>query len=294
MRRSWYERNEEHRISEDWVKLHCKNITKREKRLLEIVYERRIVRRDHLEIIHEDYRNIPRRTNVINRSIKKLFDCMALDKVHEKPEFMEGNLPAIVAIDKAGSIILNKPFKRRIKQEKRIINQKEMIFREIPPNFSHFHGINALETITIQWILSKNYKFKWFLAQYNEKRFKFNQEDVILIPDVFVVINANNSIFLFFLEYDTGTEDRGNKSRFPVIDEKLDKYRRYKATGVWKEEWWAKQVVTGFPLMLFVTEDPYRIDHINKESKKMGLHVDAILVSDYTKKLDSLVERLSE
>jgi hypothetical protein len=288
MRSGWYERIEYPRINEDWVKLHCKNITRRERELLRIINYRKLVRRDHLEILSPDYRTISMRTNVLNRSIKKLFEKSCIDKVHEEPEFMTGNLPAIVAVDRAGAIILGTNFKQRIKHIKRIINNETKIFREIPPNYPHLHGINKLEVDTTLWALERGYKFKWYLEQNNKKTFSYNGEDIGLIPDVFLILNTNPRIFLFFLEYDTGTEDNRRAKTFPTLLEKMEKYQKYKAIGAWKDEWWAKKINAGFPLVLFITDDDRRIDFIKERGSKIGLHVDAVYSSNYIKKLDSL------
>lgn len=288
MRKKWYERIEHARISEDWVRLHCKNVTDREKKLLEIIYERKLVRRDHLEILHPGYRDIPRRTNVINRSIKKLYELMCLDKVHEQSEYMKGNLPAVLAIDKAGALLIGKPFKRRIKQVKKTVGQEQIVIRELPSNYPHIHGINKLEVIITEWALKHGFRFRWFLENENEKQFIFNGERVILIPDVFTIINAKGKIALFYIEYDTGKEDNRNKTTFPTIYEKLQKYYWYKLTGIWKKEWWAVKIKTDFPMILFVTEDKGRIEYVKEKAKNFGLNLDAILESEFEFKLDRL------
>jgi hypothetical protein len=92
---------------------------------------------------------------------------------------------------------------------------------------------------------------------------------------------------LYFIEYDTGSENRGYSKTFPVLLEKLDKYQKYKMLNGWREEWWAKKINTDFPLLLFVTEDEKRIKYIKETGAKMGLIIECLLSSDYIKFLNS-------
>lgn len=292
-KRGWYERENINRITHDWVSSHCKNLTRREKELLKIVNDRKLVRRDHLEIIHRGYRNAgDSRTSVLNRSIKKLFDKMCLDKVHEESEFMKGNNPSIVALDRAGAMVLNTPFKRRIKQKSRLIGTEKYVFRELPSNYKHIHGVNELEVKTI--ILSENMNFdvvRWDLEHKNAKIVQYNEKFTI-IPDIFTIFRLNfnnNKPFLAFIEYDTGYEDHRYKDSFPTIRDKLEKYQKYKLSGSWKNEWWCKKIKTGFPLLIFVTEDEKRVRYTNEKGKALGLRVLAIHSERYEKELEGLL-----
>lgn len=289
-KRGWYSREEVNRISQDWISMNCKNITNREKELLRIVWERKMVRRDHLEVIHPLYRNVgDRRTSVLNRSITKLFRKMCLDKAHEEAEFMKGNTPAVVAIDKAGAFLLGKKFRRRIKQNKRLINGETFVFRSLPTNYRHIHGVNELEVKTIELCQNKGFSLiRWDLEQENAQKLSFSEKFTI-IPDIFTIIKADNKPFLAFIEYDTGSEDNRYKDKFPTLREKLEKYQQYMRSGVWKKQWWATKIKTGFPILLFVTEDERRIDYINKKGKSLGIRVVAMHTNEYTEKMGSLI-----
>lgn len=292
-RKGWYERVEVTKINHDWVRLNCKNITNREKDLLRIINERKLVRREHLEIIHEGYRNCgTRRTNILNRSIKKLFEKMCIDKVHEVPEFQSGNLPAVLALDRAGAIVigLDKKFRRRIKHTFKLVNGEKYVFRELPNNYPHIHGINDLEVRTI--LLSEELGFKisrWDLEEKNAKSIMFNEKFTI-IPDVFMILRIGKKPLSAFIEYDTGMEDHRYKDKYPTIREKLEKYYKYKQSGSWKSEKWAKH--TGFPLLLFITEDNGRISFVNDKGKALGLKILAFHMSEYEKELKLILKAL--
>ena len=248
-----------------------------------------MVRRDHLEFLHEGYRDIPRRTNVLNRSIKKLFEKMCLDKAHEESEYLKGNKPCILSVDRAGCILLDKPYRKRFETEKRFLKGKEYVFRKIPSHYNHIHGVNKLEIETLEFCVDNNFKkVIWQLEEDNIKSFEFNKEKIIVKPDVFVILNVGKPL-VYFIEYDTGSENRGYVNSFPTILEKLEKYQRYKMIGDWQNEWWAKKINTNFPLILFVTEDNKRIDYIIQKGKAMGLKVDCILSNEYKEKIKNLL-----
>lgn len=293
-RRGWWQREEVKRVNDDWVKMNCKNITNREKELLKIVNDRILVSREHLEVIHPAYRNIDGRTNVLNRSIRKLFDKMCLDKAHMEAEFGKGNTPAIVCIDRAGALLLGTKFRRRLKHKKKVYHGEEYIFRELPSNYLHIHGINELEVSTI--ILCDNHDFKlirWQLEAQNTKKLPENSQNdakttqISLIPDVFCIIRVKNSVFMSFIEYDTGSENKGYNGNYPILGEKLERYNLYKMSGIWKHEMWSKSTGLGFPPILFVVHDQKRADYIIRKGKSLGLVVDAFLFSEYSDKLKS-------
>lgn len=289
-RTGWYEREEINKITEDWVKLNCKNVTKREKELLKILNRRKLIRRDHLEIIHPSYRNAGKqRTNILNRSIRKLFDKMCIDKVHEEKELMKGNTPAIISLDKAGAFLIGTKFRRRIRHNKRMVGNQTYVFRKLPANYLHVHGVNELEVKTIQLCENNDFDLiRWDLEQENAQKMHF-EENYTLIPDIFTIIKSKNKLLLAFIEYDTGTEDDGRKDKFPTIRSKLKKYKLYSNSGLWKKRDWAMKINTEFPILLFVTEDKKRINYINEKGNSMGLRVIAMHSSEYVEKMGNLL-----
>lgn len=259
-RKGWYDREEIQKVTLDWLKTN-RRPTERELELLRIVKERKLVRRDHLEVICEPYRIIGEsRTRIINRSIERLFSTMYLDKTHEKQEIGKGNLPCVVSLDRAGSLFFGIPHKPRITQNKRIIKDREYIFRSLPNYFRHTHGINQVEVDTIEL---GHEIVQWA----HEKGVEFHRgvEKVKVIPDVFIELKIRQKPFWAFLEYDTGTENARSTKSFPILDKKISNYRMYKQTEMWK------QYSGYFPVILFVTEDDKRVEYFTRECKKNGL-----------------------
>lgn len=291
-REHWYERDEIKKVTGDWVKENCK-LTKREEELLELVYERKLVRRDHLEIISESYRNAGvNRTNLLNRAIKKLFKLMVFDKYHQKQDIGKGSLPATVAIDKAGSIIIGKSHKRRIIQERQSHKGTDYIKRRLPSNFRHINGVNQLEVDTIE--LCEEYDCKlelWELEQ--SKTFNFNDEEITLIPDALMLLNVKGKSFVAYVEYDTGSE--GLREKEPkVIRDKIINYRRFKLSEIWcNEQWQINFSEPIFPLLLFVTEDKNRVQFFKEQANKLGMQALSMHSSKYKLVLEKLINKIN-
>lgn len=289
LRKGWYEREEIKRVTMDWADLNC-NLTEREFELLEIVYERKLVRRDSLEIISKSYRNIGKnRTNSINRAISKMFRSICLDKVHQPRKNGESNMPCIVGVDKAGSLLLGVKHSERIIQNTTKKNGILYTHRSLPSNFKHINGVNKLETETI--LFCERYDsniIRWDLEEKNIKLFYHNQEKIILIPDVFMILEIDGKNLVAFIEYDTGSENVRYKIP-PIIREKLIKYKKYKSSGLWlKESWQDLLSEKQFPLILFITEDDKRVNIFNQKSKDIGVQGLGIYYKNYNKILEKI------
>ena len=282
----WNEREEVQRVTSDWVKMNCK-LTEREKELLRLVYDRKLVRRDHLEVISSSFRKIEsNRTRLLNRAVKKLYKNMCLDKTHEQQAIGSGNSPAIVAIDKAGSIILDVPHRRRIIQEKTLSKGKWYVARRLPANYRHINGVNQLEVDTINFCEQSGSSIVRWEHEVG-KEFHFGAEKVHVIPDVTSELEIRNKTFLMFIEFDTGTENLRYKDSFPVIHEKILKYRKYKVSKLWESEY------SSFPILLLVTEDDKRISYFNEKCKENGLIGFGVYYKNYTnflKRLETLAQ----
>lgn len=279
-RRGWYERQEEKKINQDWVDLYCKNITSREIKLLEYIEYRKMASREHLQYLVEEYRDLASSTKIINNSLSKLYQKHCLDKCHEELPYGMGNAPAIYSLDRAGALLLNLPFRRRFKKVKKATTTLTLL----PTNFKHIHKVNELEVQTLKKCFEYNCKlFRWDLEHLNKKVIPTNSGKVALISDVFVVINKQNLPIVYFLEYDTGNEDFRNSTSFPTLKEKLDKYYIYKTSGIWRTEWFNVQLKTGFPTIVFVTEDKKRIPYLNKYFKQLQLTAYVMEFEQYEK-----------
>lgn len=281
-REGWYEGREEiKKVTLDWVKANCR-LTDREKEILQLVYDRKLVRRDFLEVISESYRNAgDNRTILLNRAIKKMYRHMILDKVHEVQEIGKGNSPSIVSIDRGGSILLGIPHKKRITQKKTTCKGITYVTRTLPSNYKHIHGVNKTEVDTILFCEATNNKINRWKHEVATK-FIYNGENILFIPDVLVEIQFDNKIFLGFIEYDTGSEDHRNKKDFPTIYEKLINYRKFKASKLWVNDY------KYFPMILLVTEDDKRIPYFNKKCRELGLQGYGVYHENYVSFLTHL------
>lgn len=279
----WYEREQIKRVDMDWVVTNCR-ITDREFELLEIINDRKLVRRDMLEVISPSYRYLgDNRTRIMNRSINKLFKSMVLDKVHEPQRFMEGNTPAIVALDRAGSLILGVPHKQRIKYIKNITGGSEYIRRELPSNFQHINGINQIEVDTISFCEDTGSELIEWVHEKPVELY-YGQDKVSLIPDISMklkLVRNDSDAFCAFIEFDTGTESIRYREP-PIIRDKIIKYRKYMLSKLWENEY------PKFPFLLLVTQDEKRIDFFNKKCRENGVAGLGVYYKNYKKFLYKL------
>ena len=288
-REHWYEREEIKKITADWVKENCK-LTSREKELLPIIHDRKLVRRDHLEIISDAYRNAgSNRTILLNRAIKKLFKMMILDKFHQRQEYGKGSFPATISIDRAGSLILGVPHKRRIIQDVSSFKGMDYVKRRLPANFRHINGVNQLEVDTI--LLCEQLgcmKLLWELEK--PKSFKHNDSQIILIPDVLMVLDVGGRKLAAFIEYDTGSE--GIREKEPkVLKDKILNYRKYRTSKLWEDEEWQRFFsAPTFPILLFVTDDEKRIEFFQHKADESKIKTISMHTTKYREVLKKLIE----
>jgi hypothetical protein len=283
IREGWYEREEIQKVTLDWIKVNCK-FTERERELLQIVYDRKLVRRDHLEIISPSYRHTGlHRTTLLNRAIKKMYKKMIFDKVHEAQEMGKGSSPCIVALDKAGSLMLRVSHKKRIIHKRTTFKGQYYISRSLPNNFRHINGVNQTEVDTILFCEeTKSEIIKW--KHEVATKFYHSGEEILFIPDVLCELSVNGKQLLLFIEYDTGTENLRYKTNFPIINEKINKYKKYRASKLWETEF------PLFPILLLVTEDDKRIQYFNQKCKEMGLRGFGVFYLNYGQFLSKLAK----
>ena len=280
IKKGWYERKEIKRVTLDFVKTNCK-LTEREEELLQIISDRKLVRRDMLEVISPSYRYLgENRTLIINRSINKMFKSMVVDKVHEPQEFMKGNKPATVALDKAGAITLGVPFKQRIRHHMSVVRGDEYVTRSLPANYRHINGVNQLEVDTILFCEDNDSKIIQWVHEKPMELF-WGQEKVLVIPDIIMELKLADKALFAFVEYDTGSESKREKEP-PIIRDKIIKYRKYMLSGLWEDDY------PQFPMLLLVTEDSNRIDFFNKKCKESGLLGMGVYYKNYSKFLEQL------
>lgn len=276
-RRGWYEREEIQKVTLDWVKLNCR-VTSRDMELIELIRDRKLVRRDHLEVISPSFRNFDKsiRAKMLNKTIRRLFDKMIIDKVHEVRELGKGgNNPCTVALDRGGSVLLRIPHKKRIQQKK----EGKYIRRSLPTNYRHINGINQCEVETILFCEETGSEILEWVHE-KPQELHYGQERVVVIPDVRVALKMREKPFYAFLEFDTGSENARYSSNFPIIHEKLVKYKKYKSSNLWDTPY--------FPVLLFVTEDDKRVEYFNKKCKELGLQGFGIYYENYRAFLERL------
>lgn len=280
----WYDRDEIGRVTKGWVHENVR-LTDREVNLLKIIRDRKIVRRDMLEVISSDYRYLgSNRTRIINRSLGKMFKNMCIDKIHEPKEFMKGNKPAMVSLDRAGSIILGVNHRQRIRHIANVVDGVKYIRRELPSGYKHINGVNMLEVKTINFCENSSIDiYNWKVE--NRIDFYYNRNKVSVIPDISMSLSGFKKFenkFHAYIEYDTGSESLRYLEP-PIIRDKILKYKMYKLSNLWSDKY------PYFPFLLLVTKDKSRISFFNDTCKKNGI----VGVGVYYKNYDKFLSKIS-
>jgi len=256
--------------------------------LLEIINYRKLVRRDMLEVISPSYRYLgDNRTRIINRSLNKMFKNMVIDKVHEPQQFMKGNKPAVVALDRAGALTLGVPFKQRIRHNKSVIKGVEYIHRQLPANYRHINGVNQLEVETILFCEDTgNELVKWVLEKPIE--LFYGGDKIVLIPDILLelkLVREPSRAFYAYIEFDTGSESIRYKEP-PIIRDKVINYKKYMLSKIWEDEF------PKFPMVILVTEDEKRTEFFNRKCRENGIVGLGIYYERYREFLEKIIDIL--
>lgn len=263
-----WERQEVHQVTRQWVQENCQNVTARDLHLGRMLLKRRIMRRDQVQVLHPGFRDLANPEVQVNRRLRVLYDCHFIDRTFPQVAPGTGSSQAIVALDRAGAIMVGMPFKRVIRHQRDI---KGNIQRILPLDYRHTLAIHDFEISLLQHCFATGTELlRWRIEHENQRRFMFGQEYVIR-PDGFGIVrlpNGKGKAFLF--EYDTGTEDQRCRTTFKRLTAKLKAYAAYRDSGVWLQEDWGR-MLKEFPPLIFLTEDKKRIEPLKEIAATMRL-----------------------
>lgn len=264
-----WERQEVFQISQAWVEENCHRVTDRDVQLGRLLLKRKLLRRDQIEVLHAGFRGLANPEVQINRRLRVLFDSHFIDRVFPNVLPGAGSSQAVIALDRAGAIVLDAQFKPVIRHQK---DRFGNIARILPINYRHTLGVNDFEVSLVQWCFSNGAEIlRWRLDFENVRRFSYNGEWSIR-PDGFGIVKTpNGKGKAFFFEYDTGTEDVRYRTKFKKLTAKFKGYAAYKSSGAWMQEDWASKLKE-FPVMIFLSEDKRRIEPLRELAATMGLN----------------------
>ncbi len=265
-----YERPEIKQITKQWVRENCKNITDRDLGLLNLIANRRIVRRDQIQTLYPVFPS----ADFLNKRLKILYNKHVIDRIYPPVGVNKGSAKQHICLDRAGAILLgmekyNKPIH---------IDQNGQ--KALPLGWEHRIAINEYECRTKKICGKLGAKA---VLIHTEKPYIYN--DTRVIPDLTCVINHNNKGYVFFIEVDLGTED------LPYIKKKIDSYTDYYLSKTWLKEKWARIFKNPkFPRVLFMTEDGRvkRQNTLQEYTKESSIR----FVIDFHENFESIVESI--
>lgn len=231
---SKWEREVISRITRAWVDMHCRWVTERDFGILRLVDQFSMLTTKQLAILHPEFCCLRDPINGLNRRLRKMWQHHILDRAWFEMGYGEGTSPAVYAVGSAGAKILEVKYTTPFKLDTR----GTLV---LPTQASHKLGVNdmACELTKLDLLSGWQSEFK-ILSK---------------TADAFVD-------FPLFLEYDTGTEDRGCKNKFPTVMTQLEKKYRSAFIAGWNH----KGI---FPAVIFVTKDKDRVKPLRDEVTRL-------------------------
>lgn len=233
-----YERPEVKQITKLWVKEYCKHVTERDMGLLQLLPERKLLRRNQIEILYPKFAS----TDRLNKRLRKLYELHVIDRIFPRVGPGEGSSQQYICLDRAGIILLG------IERYNKPITTDVLGNKALPLGWEHRVLINDYECHLVQLMHELGGSI---LAYESERPHSFG--DTILIPDIFCLFKISKRGFMFFIEVDLGTED------IPRLKHKLDLYTQYYLSKSWLQHDWAHIFhIPTFPRVLLFTEEGYQ------------------------------------
>jgi hypothetical protein len=201
-----------------------------------------------------------------NERVKRLYQANCIDRFFPPVEKDSGSSEQHLILDYAGARLIAKVENRtKFKWRKR---------NYIPQNYKHYlkimdfkallHVLNRQLGVIGEGTVGEIIRFD----TEQMKKFHFSMNNKIqqgkIIPDAFCIYKytANEKVKLFYLECDNATEP------METIKSKLLNYRRYFASGEWRQEDWAK-VIRGFPAILFIFHHQEQVDEMVAYARRL-------------------------
>jgi hypothetical protein len=205
--------------------------------------------------------------NKANKRLRRLYHSQCIDRFFPPTEKDAGSSQAHYILDYAGAKVLAK-YKGHTGKFK---------FRKrdyIPQNYKH--TLKILDFYSILHVLNRQLGYTsegtvgeivtWKTEQ--RKKFHYTANNRVnkgeIIPDAFCIYKhtAQGHLKFFFLECDNATEP------METLKGKILNYRRYFASGEWRQEKWAK-VLGGFPAILFVFHNQEQVNEMVAYSRRL-------------------------
>lgn len=253
-------------ITKAWVEENTKRVTKRDKELLKIIEENKIVTRDQLITLHPSFIDIKQPINVINRRLAVLYHSYCIDRVRPLVGIGEGSSQFHITLDRAGAILLGIENFRPLM----IYESNSYPPKRLPQYYKHTIGIVDLRCALIELLRERGGRIlHWSLEDENKIEFSY-KEKYILKPDVLtLVITKEKKGSILFYEHDQGTEHK------KVIKDKIEGYTAYRLSNTWLGSSWAQimKVPTFPPVIFLTTGEKKRINWMKNLARKSSINI---------------------
>jgi hypothetical protein len=269
-----YER-ENIRITNEYVES-LSWITDRDYEILKLLVKHQFLNTSQIEMMIFNDLKISNSRNRANDRLRRLYKANCIDRWYPPVERDAGSSEAHYVLDYAGAMAL---------ASKLGYTKKQFKFRKrdyIPQHYRHYlkiidfkallHVLNRQLGYTDEGTIGEIIRFD----TEQMKKFHFTMDNKVhqgkLIPDAFCIYKytARGDSKFFYLECDNATEP------IETILGKVNNYRRYFASGEWRNEKWSK-LFNGFPIILFIF-------HKDEQAKEL---------IDYTRRINTNLNFMS-
>lgn len=273
-------------MSLDWAKTNVE-LTGRKRGILEILKMRHLMTIDQLEYFHPDFGHQSQSQLLLRRDINKLHEVYFLDKATKKPITQwDGSTKRtiVVALGEVGSEYVGWP-----KHHKRITYHQGKTM--LPKTAHHILRIHDMEIQTREKMKEMDVEVKAWAYECGNRIISHSNR---LNPDVFCMLydRTNNNHYTIFVEYDTGTMDKGRRRKFPELSQKLDRYQEIKNWDGWYEKAISQASRNSFPHLFFVTEEPQRFPGVPELLEEKELEYTVCMQPDYVERLTEFIQKM--
>jgi hypothetical protein len=263
-----YER-ENIRVTDEYINSIMRWITERDIKILMLLLKEPFLTVGQLEMMIFNDLKISNWRNRANDRIRRLYHAHCIDRFFPDVKGKSGSSEQHLILDYAGARAIAKSKGYSTKQfkwrKRTYLASQYKHYSKILDFKALLHVLNRQLGFTdegtvgeiIHWNTQKRYNFHFQLDN------KVNKGT--LLPDAFCIYKhtGTGKLKFFFLECDNATEP------IETLKSKLHNYRRFHASGEWRQEKWAR-ALNVFPAILFVFHHQEQVDEMVAYSRRLN------------------------
>jgi hypothetical protein len=258
---------EDIRVTDEYIDSVMKWITPRDIRILMALLKQPFLTISQIEMMFFNDLKPSSWRNMATQRLRRLYNAHCIDRFFPPTPSLAGSSEQVCMLDYAGAKVIakSKGYTKFRWRKRNYIPQNYKHYLKIIDFKSLLHVLNRQIGYTDEGTIGEIIRFDTEVM----KKFHFSMSNKIhegkIIPDAFCIYKytARGDSKFFYLECDNDTEP------IETIKSKILNYRRYYASGEWRQEKWAR-VFNGFPAVLFVFHNQEDVDEMIAYSRRLN------------------------